>query len=76
MLVAGRFDAFPRGLNEAGRELEERKQSYPQLAVSSPRHCSFPSIYFWVSKGKYGAGAKDRARTQVIDGRRLVPQAV
>jgi len=51
MLVAGRFDAFPRGLNEAGRELEERKQSYPQLAVEQTKALFFPfPIYFWVSK--------------------------
>ena len=51
MLVAGRFDAFPRGLNEASRELEERKQSYPQLAVEQSKALFFPfPIYFWVSK--------------------------
>lgn len=51
MLVAGRFDAFPRGLNEAGRELDERKQSYPQLAVEQTKALFFPfPIYFWVSK--------------------------
>jgi len=51
MLVAGRFDAFPRGLNEATRELEERKQSYPQLAVEQSKALFFPfPIYFWVSK--------------------------
>lgn len=51
MLVSGRFDAFPRGLNEAGRELEERKQSYPQLAVEQTKALFFPfPIYFWVNK--------------------------
>jgi len=51
MLVAGRFDAFPRGLNEAGRELDERKQSYSQLAVEQTKALFFPfPIYFWVSK--------------------------
>ncbi len=51
MLVASRFDAFPRGLNEAGRELEERKQSYPQLAVEQTKALFFPfPIYFWVKK--------------------------
>ena len=51
MLVAGRFDAFPRGLNEAARELEERKQIYPQLAVEQTKALFFPfPIYFWVSK--------------------------
>ena len=51
MLVAGRFDAFPRGLNEAARELQERKQSYPQLAVEQSKALFFPfPIYFWVSR--------------------------
>ena len=51
MLVAGRFDAFPRGLNEASRELDERKQSYPQLAVEQSKAIFFPyPVYFWVSK--------------------------
>lgn len=51
MLSAGRFDAFPRGLNEAGRELEERKETYPQLAVEQSKVLFFPfPIYFWVNK--------------------------
>ena len=51
MLVAGRFDAFPRGLNEAARELDERKQTYPQLAVEQNKALFFPyPVYFWVAK--------------------------
>ena len=51
MLSAGRFDAFPRGLNEAARELEERKKSYPQLAVEQTKALFFPyPVYFWVSR--------------------------
>lgn len=51
MLSAGRFDAFPRGLNEAARELEERKKSYPQLAVEQTKALYFPfPVYFWVSR--------------------------
>ena len=51
MLSAGRFDAFPRGLNEAARELEERKKSYPQLAVEQTHALFFPyPVYFWVSR--------------------------
>ena len=51
MLLAGRFDAFPRGLNEAGRELEERRHSYPQLAVEQSKALFFPyPVYFWVNK--------------------------
>ena len=51
MLAASRFDAFPRGLNEAARELDERKQSYPQLAVEKTKALFFPfPVYFWVNK--------------------------
>ena len=51
MLAAGRFDAFPRGLNEAARELEERKKSYPQLAVEQTKALYFPfPVYFWVNR--------------------------
>lgn len=51
MLVAKRFDAFPRGLNEAGRELGERRQAYPQLAVERTKALYFPyPVYFWVNK--------------------------
>lgn len=51
MLAASRFDAFPRGLNEADRELSERKQSYPQLAVEQSKALFFPfPVYFWVRK--------------------------
>lgn len=51
MLAAGRFDAFPRGLNEAKRELDERQQSYPQLAVEQTKALFFPyPVYFWVNK--------------------------
>lgn len=51
MLAAGRFDAFPRGLNEARRELDERRLAYPQLAIESSKALFFPfPIYFWVNK--------------------------
>lgn len=51
MLAAKRFDAFPRGVNEAARELAERKLSYPQLAVEQTKALFFPfPIYFWVNK--------------------------
>ena len=51
MLASGRFDAFTRGLNEARRELEQRKQIYPQLAVEKTKALYFPyPVYFWVNK--------------------------
>ncbi len=52
MLAAGRFDAFTRGLNEARRELAERQQTYPQLAVEKTKALYFPyPVYFWVNSG-------------------------
>ena len=51
MLASCRFDVFTRGLNEARRELEQRKQIYPQLAVEKTKALYFPyPVYFWVSK--------------------------
>jgi hypothetical protein len=51
MLAANRFDAFPRGLNEAQRELDARKQNYPQLAIEKSKALYFPfPVYFWVNK--------------------------
>lgn len=51
MLAAGRFDAFPRGLNEAQREVDARKKKFPQLTVEKTKAIFFPyPIYFWVNK--------------------------
>lgn len=51
MLAARRFDALPRGLNEAELELGERRAAYPQLAIEQTRALFFPyPIYFWVNK--------------------------
>ncbi len=51
MLAAGRFDAFTRGLNEAGRELAARRQKFPQLAVEQTKAIYFPyPVYFWVGQ--------------------------
>ncbi|CDF95111.1 MULTISPECIES: ABC transporter substrate-binding protein [unclassified Pseudomonas] len=51
MLAAKRFDAFPRGLNEAARELEEHKDQYPQLVIENSKALFFPyPVYFWVNK--------------------------
>ncbi|WP_197693855.1 ABC transporter substrate-binding protein [Vogesella sp. LIG4] len=51
MLAAGRFDAFPRGLNEARRELLQRRLQYPQLMLAPKVALFFPyPVYFWVRK--------------------------
>ncbi len=59
MLKAGRFDAFPRGLNEAQRELDERQARYPELAVERTKAIYFPfPIYFWVNKNNPALAAR------------------
>jgi hypothetical protein len=59
MLTAGRFDAFPRGINEARRELEERKAAYPDLTVEKTKALFFPfPIYFWVRKNNEALAKK------------------
>jgi len=51
MLDGGRFDAFPRGLNEADMELAARHERYPDLAVEQSKALFFPyPVYFWVNK--------------------------
>ncbi|WP_426336320.1 hypothetical protein ACN9MY_25580 [Pseudoduganella sp. R-31] len=48
MLVAGRFDYFPRGVNEIFQEYDLRKQAFPQLAIedSIVLHDNIPSMFF------------------------------
>lgn len=51
MLAGGRFDAFTRGLNEARRELGQRQEKFPQLAVEPTKALYFPyPVYFWVNR--------------------------
>jgi ABC-type amino acid transport substrate-binding protein len=68
MLAAKRFDAFPRGLNEAALELEQRKSNYPQLAVEQTKALFFPfPIYFWVNKDNKALAKRiERGLTQAL----------
>ena len=51
MLAAGRFDAFPRGLNEVDSEMKEQLPHYPGLTLEKTKAIYFPfPVYFWVSK--------------------------
>ena len=55
MLSAGRFDAYPRGLNEAIRELADHQAAFPGLALEPSRALYFPyPIYFWVARNRPG----------------------
>ncbi len=50
-LEKGRFDAFPRGLNEAWHEVEERTISQPDLVVESSLLLYYPyPVYFFVQR--------------------------
>lgn len=48
MLMAGRFDYFPRGVNEIFQEYDQRKKGFPQLAIedSIVLHDHIPSLFF------------------------------
>ena len=51
MLEANRFDAFPRGLNEAYRELELQRGKHPGLAVERSKALYIPyPVYYWVNR--------------------------
>ena len=51
MLAKGRFDAFPRGLNEAWNEVTERQQSLPDVTVESELALFYPNpVYFFVNR--------------------------
>lgn len=48
MLMAGRFDYFPRGVNEIFQEYDQRRKAFPQLAIedSIVLHDQIPSLFF------------------------------
>jgi hypothetical protein len=51
MLNAGRFDYFPRGINEAWKERQERYKAFPNLVVEKNLALYYPlPIYFFVNK--------------------------
>jgi hypothetical protein len=50
MLVEGRFDYFPRGVNEVFREYDLRKDIYPNMVIESTKALYFATpTYFFVS---------------------------
>ena len=51
MLSNGRFDYFPRGINEAWGEIENHKTQYPRLMVEESMAFYYPyPVYFFVQK--------------------------
>jgi hypothetical protein len=55
MLMRSRFDAFPRGIGEIGREFDEHKDSYPALRLERTLLLHYPlPIYFWFARTPSG----------------------
>lgn len=55
MLEAGRFDYFSRGVDEAFRELGERRARHPQLAIEPTLLLRYPlPVYFFVRRDAEG----------------------
>jgi hypothetical protein len=55
MLVAGRFDAFPRGLDEIYPEYEMRRRAMPELAIEQGLILYYPMPrYFFVRRDAEG----------------------
>lgn len=53
MLMAGRFDYFPRGINEVNREFSSRKEKYPTLKIEETLSLYLPlPTYFFVSPNR------------------------
>ena len=55
MLMAGRFDFFSRSVDEAFRELEERRALYPAMKIEETILLHFPTTrYFFVQRSAEG----------------------
>jgi len=73
MLSRDRFDAFPRGVGEIGREFQEYGPLYPDLAIEKDLliHYTLP-IYFWFSRNPTGEKLAQRLeeglRSMIEDG--------
>lgn len=53
MLMAGRFDYFSRGVNEAFVELKERKDRFPNMTVEKDIVLHYPWPYYFFVSPKY-----------------------
>jgi ABC-type amino acid transport substrate-binding protein len=55
MLDAGRFDFFSRGIDEAGREFQERRATYPNMALEPTLLLQYPlPLYFFLRRDAEG----------------------
>ncbi len=64
MLVARRFDLFSRGVDEAYREYDERKEALPEMVVDDKLLLYFPTTrYFFVQRSAQGQVLANRVET-------------
>jgi ABC-type amino acid transport substrate-binding protein len=55
MLAAGRFDFFSRGIDEAQRELNERRSAYPNMTIEPTLLLYYPlPLYFFTRRDAEG----------------------
>ena len=59
MLSRGRFDGFPRGLNEAWKEIDEQEAHFPDLMVEPTLAFHYPwPVYFFVHRDNRALAAR------------------
>lgn len=73
MLNRSRFDAFPRGIGEIGREFAEYGRLYPGMEIEKSLLIHYPlPIYFWFPRSPDGDKMADRLeeglRAMIADG--------
>ena len=73
MLNRSRFDAFPRGIGEIGREFGEYGPLYPDMEIEQDLLIHYPlPIYFWFARNpggeKMAERLEDGLRSMIADG--------
>lgn len=68
MLNARRFDYFPRGVNEIYKELNERKQTFPQLTADQGFALYYPyPVFFYVNKNNHALAERLRRGLELAE---------
>ncbi len=61
MLMVDRFDYFPRGVEEAPKELAYYSQEHPAMAIEESIVLHYPFVrYFWTANNDYGLKLRER----------------
>ena len=67
MLIAGRFDAFSRGVAEVVDEYNTRKISMPDLRIEDTILFYYPlPTYFWFPQNEHGKKLADRVEAGML----------